>query len=203
MRPTGPQPVAVDLERHHDAVRLMVHDQGLGMPADVLQPGGRAVLHDEGTRARPRPGPLPCAAVRRALRRCVDAAVRPRDDRHPRRPRSSGGHAAMMPVEQFRDGRTLLIVDDDERFRDALDEGVPRARIRRPRRRRLRRSPGVGACRDPGAGARRPPLAGRVRNRAGARVQGARCHDQRRGADRIRQHRYRTSRASAPARPPT
>ena len=35
----GPQPVAVDLERHHDAVRLMVHDEGLGMPADVL---GRA-----------------------------------------------------------------------------------------------------------------------------------------------------------------
>jgi two-component system sensor histidine kinase RegB len=35
----GPQPVAVDLERHHDAVRLIVHDEGLGMPADVL---GRA-----------------------------------------------------------------------------------------------------------------------------------------------------------------
>jgi two-component system response regulator RegA len=26
----------------------------------------------------------------------------------------------MMPVEQFRDGRTLLIVDDDERFRERL-----------------------------------------------------------------------------------
>ena len=37
---TGPQPVAVDLERYRDAVRLMVHDEGVGMPGDVLRRAG-------------------------------------------------------------------------------------------------------------------------------------------------------------------
>ena len=94
-----------------------------GMPADVLRRAGEPFLHDERAGARLRARALPCTGVCRALRRYADArspatALPPSSTSAGssaraalRRARSDAGRCDRS---ELRDGRTLLVVDDDE-----------------------------------------------------------------------------------------